>query len=116
MTTGGYYSVIMLSREGDITPDLKRIIIIFLLLIMAGQATGIFYSKSPELKLVQELDDKNEHETKEDKKEGKEFISDSLSFHRKLINKIDFNLTQVIIISSPVIDHLTPPPDRASGY
>lgn len=83
---------------------------------MAGQATGIFYSKSPELNLVQELDDKNEHETKEDKKEGKEFVSHSMSFQRKLINKVDFNLTPVIIVSSPVIDHLTPPPDRASGY
>lgn len=83
---------------------------------MAGQATGIFYSKSPELKLVQELDDKNDNETKKDKKEGKEFISHSLSFQQKLLNKIDFNLTPVIIISSPLIDHLTPPPDRAFGY
>lgn len=83
---------------------------------MGGEATGFFYSKSCELQLVQELDDKNDSETKKDKKEGKEFVSHSLPFHQRLINKVDFNLTQVIIIFSPVIDHLTPPPDAAFDY
>lgn len=100
----------------DIAPALKRIITILLLLIMAGEATGFFYSKSCELQLVQELDDKNDSKSKEDKKGGKEFVSHSLSFQPRLINKVDFNLTAVIIIASPVIDHLTPPPDAAFDY
>lgn len=83
---------------------------------MAGQATGIFYSKSTGLNLVQDLDDKNDNESKEDKKEGKEFVSHSLSFRQNLINKIDFNVTQAIIIASPVIDHLTPPPDGEMSF
>lgn len=83
---------------------------------MTVQATGIFYLQPSYFYSVQDMDDKNDNESKEDKKEGKEFLSHSLSFQQKLLNKVDFNLTPVIIISSPVIDHLTPPPDRASGY
>jgi hypothetical protein len=83
---------------------------------MAGQATGIFYSRLPVLQLVHESDDKNDNESKEDKKEGKELISHSLSFQQKLIRMHDFNVTTVIIIASPVIDHLAPPPDKPSDY
>lgn len=83
---------------------------------MALQAAGNFYSKPLHFYLVQDLDDKNDNESKEDKKEGKEFVSNSLSFHERLINKVDFNLTPVTIIASPVIDHLTPPPDEDFYY
>lgn len=80
---------------------------------MAGQATGIFYAKQPELKSVHDLDDKNDNESKEDEKKGKEYDLQPLSFQKKLINQVDFNLPPVVIISSPVIDHPTPPPDPA---
>lgn len=114
MTTLGYHTLIKLIRDVDIAPALKQIITILLLLIMAGQATGIFYSKPLQLHLEQDLDDKNEHASKEDKKESKEFISPSMPLQLKLIDKVVFNSASVIIISSPVIDHLTPPPDPAS--
>lgn len=80
---------------------------------MTVQATGIFYLKPSYFYLVQDMDDKNDNQSKEDKKEGKEFLLHSLPFQIKLINKANFNLTPAIIIAPPVIDHLTPPPDWA---
>lgn len=79
---------------------------------MAGQATSVFYTKSAKYQLAQDLDDKQDNESKNDQKEGKEFILPALPFQQKSVNKLSFNSTPDIIISSPVINLLTPPPDK----
>jgi len=87
---------------------------------VAVQATGIFYSKPSHLYSVQDIDDKNDNESKEEKEEGKEegkeFLLQSCAFRQTSINKAELNLSPVIIFSSPLTDHLTPPPDNAFHY
>lgn len=101
-------------KDAHLAAALKKFITILLLIIMAIQATHFFYAKLVDSQLVQDLDEKKDKESKEDKKEDKELFSHSFSLHPKSINKATFNSMPVIIIPSPVMDHLTPPPDWAS--
>ncbi len=83
---------------------------------MVVQATGVFFPKASHAYLFQDVDDNNDDENKQPKKEVKEFVSHSLLFHHEMFNKINFNLYRAFIVFSPVIDHLTPPPDGSSNY
>lgn len=78
---------------------------------MTCQVTGIFYSNPVCIKLLQEADEKKDNGSMEEKKEEKTFTSCSLSFQPKSSDKENFILAPLIIITSPVIGHLTPPPD-----
>jgi len=97
-----------------IAATLKRIITILLLLLMVGQITGTFSAKSTEIKLVQDLEEKKDNSGKKDKKESKDYDSDIFSFTNLLENKADIHSALVAATVSPVLEHLTPPPDGLS--
>lgn len=79
---------------------------------MAGQATGVFHATPSEVAITQDLDEKSEG-SKEEKKEVKEAIPGSFFLYTKITGNIDFVAITAMVAPSPVLDHLTPPPDGA---
>lgn len=93
---------------------MKLLITILLLLVVAGHTARTAIYKNAGFKIMQDLDDKKDNESKKDNKDNKddkEAVSQPVSFASATLSKQRFFANTLIINSSPVIDHLTPPPD-----
>ena len=81
-------------------------------LLMIEHATGLFSQTPIDIGMIQELEEKKEAGKKEDKKDEKLYASFA-SLHRSasVYNK-NYLTSQVTLPATPVIDYLTPPPDK----
>ena len=80
-----------------------------LLILLAGQTSGQFHANTHEVSFTQEADDKNEKGAKE--KKDNEYIAYTSRSEAEFSVQAPFDFFSCMIGLSPVVPHLTPPPD-----
>jgi hypothetical protein len=88
---------------------LKKLLTILLLILLAGQTAGQFHTNAHEVSFTQEADDKNEKGVKE--KKDNEYIAHAFRSEAEFSVQAAFDFYSCMIGLSPVVPHLTPPPD-----
>ena len=84
---------------------------------MIAQTLGLYNEVgAAQYHAVKDMEEKDDNGGKVGKKETDVFVSSFLLLEPILLNKSEYSLSPVIIISSPVVDHLAPPPDWACEY
>jgi hypothetical protein len=84
---------------------------------MIAQTAGLYnYAGAAQYHAAKDIEEKDDTGSKVGKKETDVLVSCFLLLRAILLNRAEYSLSPVIIISSPVIDHLAPPPDRKLEY
>jgi hypothetical protein len=90
---------------------LKRFITILLLMLMIEQSTGMLNRYDSGIITLQDMEDKKEQGVKEEKKEKKDFIFTSMYIQASTLVPRFYCVMPQLLVTHPVMDHLTPPPD-----
>ena len=98
-----------MGNTAHLAATLNKLITILLLIILAGQTSGYYHAQTYEISFMQEADEKGEKSVEE--KHEKEYVSYTSHCKTGLQLKKDFGGYFCDLSVSPVLDHLTPPPD-----
>jgi hypothetical protein len=83
---------------------------------MIEHTTGLISQTPMNIGIVQDLEEKKETGKKEDKKDDKHYSS-MVSLHRLAsVHDTNYCINHVVLPSTPVIDYLTPPPDKTELF
>ncbi len=90
---------------------LKKLIIILLLFSIAAQVAAVFYMERCSTTAVKDVDEKNDKDSKTDKKEDKTVSRHSISFPANVLKPSFCATTPVSMYPSPLVGKVFPPPD-----
>lgn len=83
---------------------------------MIEHATGMLLQTPIDMGMIQELEEKKEAGKKENKKDEKLYASFALLHCSASVYNKRYLTTQVTLPATPVIDYLTPPPDKTELF
>ena len=108
-TTVCYTHFLYLPDALHLAATLKKLLTLLILLTLAGQSSGCFPPKKDDIGFMKEIKDQGDKWGEE--KNEKEYVS--LSFFSKPVFSIKRSFSSYISKPwlSPLLEHLTPPPD-----